>query len=145
MFWPRDLLGEDLRNTRIISWGYDSNSSQDTIIGHAETLLADINLLRSNSQVQSLSYSEFMSYFDGLYMAKNRPIIFVGHCIGGIIIVQVSVPIDKHRIGGSLLYQALNRAHTYYTTQRRDQGLVYKNTIGVVSARGTQPEHPFMN
>ena len=28
--------------------------------------------------------------------------------------------------------QALSRAHTYYTTQSRGQGLIFKHTIGVV-------------
>ena len=61
VFWPRDLLGADLEHARIISWGYDSDitnmfssSSQDTIVGHAETLLADIDAMRCDSEVSSL-------------------------------------------------------------------------------------------
>ena len=29
--------------------------------------------------------------------------------------------------------QALNRAHTYHATKAKAKGLIYKNTIGVVS------------
>ena len=72
-FWPRDLLGKDLQNIRIISWGYDSDvmkmfssSSQDTIVGHAETLLTDIDSLRFESEVRSSSYYKLADHFDSL-------------------------------------------------------------------------------
>ena len=63
VFWPRDLLSNDIENARIISWGYDSNilnvissSNQDTIVGHAETLLGDIHSLRFGLEVLSLFF-----------------------------------------------------------------------------------------
>ena len=63
VFWPRDLLSNDMENARIISWGYDSNilnvvssSNQDTIVGHAETLLGDIHSLRFGLEVFSLVF-----------------------------------------------------------------------------------------
>ncbi|KAK7688526.1 hypothetical protein QCA50_008064 [Cerrena zonata] len=105
MFWPRDLLGKDVKNIRIISWGYDSDvmkvfssSSQDTIVGHAETLLTDIDSLRTDLEVKTL-----------------RPIIFIGHSLGGIVIKQ-----------------ALTRAHVYHATGGKDQGQIYKCTTGVI-------------
>ncbi len=47
--WPRDLLKNDIRNARIITWGYDSSvlnatkaASQASIFSHAENLLGDV-------------------------------------------------------------------------------------------------------
>jgi hypothetical protein len=55
--WPRDLLKTDIGNipleARSITWGYDASivnvftyTSQESIFGHAETLLADLSRLR---------------------------------------------------------------------------------------------------
>jgi hypothetical protein len=51
--WPRDLLKHDVKNIRVITWGYDSSvvkafagSSQASIFGHAEALLTDISSRR---------------------------------------------------------------------------------------------------
>jgi hypothetical protein len=53
--WPRDLLKNDLTNTRIITWGYDSSianvleyASKESIFGYAESLLGDIGRLRKD-------------------------------------------------------------------------------------------------
>ena len=63
--WPRDLLTreEDLRGTRIITWGYDAKiaqlfhqTSQESIFGHAETLLSD--LARHRKGVVSYPFSQ---------------------------------------------------------------------------------------
>jgi hypothetical protein len=55
--WPRDLLKTDIENipleARSITWGYDASivnvftyTSQESIFGHAETLLGDLSRLR---------------------------------------------------------------------------------------------------
>ncbi|KFZ04268.1 hypothetical protein V502_10280 [Pseudogymnoascus sp. VKM F-4520 (FW-2644)] len=51
--WPRDFLKNDIPNARIITWGYDAGvanalrySSKESIFGHSETLLSDIERLR---------------------------------------------------------------------------------------------------
>ena len=58
--WPRALLGEDIKDIRIISWGYDAsvtpaNSAAlinlETVHGHAESLLADLELERDDDEV----------------------------------------------------------------------------------------------
>jgi hypothetical protein len=52
-FWPRDLLSADLERARLITWGYDADianafqyASQDSIYGHADTLLNDLARIR---------------------------------------------------------------------------------------------------
>jgi hypothetical protein len=53
VFWPRDLLKDDVKNARVITWGYDANvanafsyASKESIFGHADTLLNDLARLR---------------------------------------------------------------------------------------------------
>jgi hypothetical protein len=101
VFWPKDLLAKELalKNTRIITvgdtsnssnwldyaqllttiqWGYDSTvaklndfSSQISIFGHAGNLLVDIARQRLTTE------------------SKTRPIVFVGHSLGGLVIKEV--------------------------------------------------------
>ena len=49
VFWPKDLLSEDIKNIRIITFGYDSDVvkflgkvSQNQIRDHAQTLIGDL-------------------------------------------------------------------------------------------------------
>jgi hypothetical protein len=51
--WPRDLLKDDLKNARVITWGYDASvanalafASKESVFGHADTLLNDLARLR---------------------------------------------------------------------------------------------------
>lgn len=53
--WPRDYLPQDIKNARIITWGYDSSvanltrfASQDTLVGHAGSLLIDLRNKRED-------------------------------------------------------------------------------------------------
>lgn len=53
IFWPRDVLKDDVKNARVITWGYDANvanaftyHSKEGIFSHAETLLSDLARLR---------------------------------------------------------------------------------------------------
>lgn len=75
VFWPRDLLPEEIPKNRILTWGYDvqieqmlSASSNASIFQHAETLLSDLASLRSSP------------------MDKERPLIFIAHSLGGIVV-----------------------------------------------------------
>ena len=53
VFWPRDLLSQDVQNVRIIVFGYDSSVvqffgrvSRNQIRDHARTLIADLRRCR---------------------------------------------------------------------------------------------------
>ena len=74
--WPRDLLREDLPGARVITWGYDSTvanllkpASQESIYGHADTLLSDLSNLRREVGLlmihcaRVLLYSFFFFFF----------------------------------------------------------------------------------
>ncbi|KAH0404082.1 hypothetical protein KCU89_g1487, partial [Aureobasidium melanogenum] len=71
--WPKDLLSEDIKDARILTFGYDaqvagflSETSQASIFAHAEKLLDNLKNARRG--------------------VESRPIIFIGHSLGGIII-----------------------------------------------------------
>lgn len=77
VFWLRDLLPRRIPNARIMSWGYDANThslsptSVQYIHDHATTLVSDLVLERR------LSHTE------------RRPIIFLAHSLGGIVVKEV--------------------------------------------------------
>ncbi|KAG8527833.1 uncharacterized protein KY384_006749 [Bacidia gigantensis] len=75
VFWPRDLLPKVFPNARVLTWGYDvqieqlfSATSQASIFHHAETLLADLVMLR-NTEAR-----------------KSKPLLFIAHSLGGIVV-----------------------------------------------------------
>ena len=75
VFWPRDLLAKDLPNARMMSFGYKSSPS------------AFLNNL-SNSSLLKLAIM-FLSELGAKREATKemkRPIIFIGHCLGDLII-----------------------------------------------------------
>lgn len=75
VYWPRDLLPTIMPQSRIFTWGYDvsidhifSSASHASVFQHAETLLFDLATLRRTPT------------------EKTRPIIFVAHSLGGIVV-----------------------------------------------------------
>ncbi|RXG50106.1 hypothetical protein VDGE_00962 [Verticillium dahliae] len=75
-FWPRDLLPNDCPNSRILTYGYDSHVShffsgaanQTNVVGHASSLLHDLEAIRRDD--------------------PGRPIIFVAHSLGGLLLKE---------------------------------------------------------
>ena len=75
VFWPQDLLPIVFPGARILTWGYDaqveqlfSSVSKASLLHHAESLLSDLARLRTSTS------------------DKARPIFFVAHSLGGIVI-----------------------------------------------------------
>ncbi|KAK8230361.1 hypothetical protein HDK90DRAFT_490627 [Phyllosticta capitalensis] len=73
VLWPKDLLHQDLENVRIMMWGYDSaftrllsGSNQSSLLGYGKSLLNDLAIKRRDQ--------------------KQRPLILVGHSLGGLVI-----------------------------------------------------------
>ncbi|KAI9716824.1 MAG: hypothetical protein M1812_005164 [Candelaria pacifica] len=74
IYWPQDLLPSTIPNARILTYGYDADviglfqaRSKDSISQHAQTMLVDVE-----------------------HEVRNgKPIIFVAHSLGGIIVKDV--------------------------------------------------------
>ncbi|PVF91216.1 hypothetical protein CPB86DRAFT_719899, partial [Serendipita vermifera] len=72
--WLKDLLPLDIPNARILTYGYDSDTrsftytSTQSIFSHAEAFVANLTQARSAN--------------------PERPIIFLAHSLGGIILKQ---------------------------------------------------------
>ena len=77
VFWPKALLAKDFINARIMTYGYDSAvskffkgpSNQGGIIAHSEALLNALEVERRE--------------------CRQRPITFIVHSLGGIILKRV--------------------------------------------------------
>jgi protein SERAC1 len=78
VLWPRDLLPEDLPSARIMTFGYDADvvgliktAGSNTLRDHGKSLATDVAMLRARSG------------------SENRPLIFVAHSLGGLVVEQV--------------------------------------------------------
>ena len=77
MFWPLDLLPSNIRNARIISFGYDSQilgffygaNNQNSLFAHARNLLQELVALRRHD--------------------SQRKLIFAAHSMGGLLVKDV--------------------------------------------------------
>ncbi|KAH0552892.1 hypothetical protein GP486_006908, partial [Trichoglossum hirsutum] len=73
-FWLKDFLPHDVPNARVLTFGYNANAafgnSTADIVDHAKSLLS--SLVDKREEDDELS----------------RPIIFIGHSLGGIVIKQ---------------------------------------------------------
>lgn len=106
VFWPADLLPQALedQSARILTYGYDANVtaftdgvSKDKIHNHAEHLAARLSANRS------------------LKKATERPIVFVCHSLGGLVVKR------------TLIYcQSLSHQHTERLRS------IYVSTYGIL-------------
>lgn len=82
VYWPKDLLPTDCPKARILAWGYDTvitrgmffPTNQGSIFSHARDLLYGLHRERP----------------------LDRPLIFVAHSLGGIVVKEVSRHIFSH-------------------------------------------------
>ncbi|EXL39973.1 hypothetical protein FOCG_17423 [Fusarium oxysporum f. sp. radicis-lycopersici 26381] len=98
--WLRDLLPHDAPRARILSWGYDANThaasgtSSLFLYDHARTLVADLSRKRK------------------LTNSSQRPIIFIAHSLGGIVVKSALIHSDAAR-QGALVEQRSIKLSTY--------------------------------
>lgn len=75
VLWPQDLLSKDVPTARVLTWGYDAENlfSRHGQMQHiGRTLVRDIRFRRKNTVTPA-----------------GRPIVFVAHGIGGLVVEQV--------------------------------------------------------
>ncbi|KAA8913476.1 P-loop containing nucleoside triphosphate hydrolase protein, partial [Sphaerosporella brunnea] len=80
VLWLRDLLPKDIPTARILTYGYDSDpgkvfesASTNMVLHHATTLVSELH------------------YFRRYPNDKHRPIIFVCHSLGGIVVKRALI------------------------------------------------------
>ena len=79
VLWPRDLLPLDFPQARILAFGYDSRvtkgfreqANKNNVFAHAQDLLCALAASRQT---------------------EGRPLIFIAHSLGGIIVKDVRTP-----------------------------------------------------
>jgi hypothetical protein len=98
--WLRDLLPKDMPDARIFSWGYDANThstsavSVQLLYNHGTTLVSDLSRRRQISKTE------------------RRPIIFVAHSLGGIVVKSALICSELARQGHLEAHHAI-RLSTY--------------------------------
>jgi alpha-beta hydrolase superfamily lysophospholipase len=92
VYWPKDLLGPRVQNIRIITFGYDANAakvservSTKNLHDHARALVSDLERQRQKPEEVA------------------RPIIFMAHSLGGIVVKDVCQLRDTYNFGLDLL------------------------------------------
>ena len=108
VFWPADLIPQDFPNLRVLTYGYDSkvtgyyasSKSKSGIFDHGNSLLNALSRERTN--------------------LSNRPIIFVAHSLGGLVVKQAIVEARKRVSSGHVhdIY-ASARAVIFFGTPHR--------------------------
>ncbi|ERF76311.1 hypothetical protein EPUS_04169 [Endocarpon pusillum Z07020] len=100
VFWLQDLLPRVIPNARILSYGYDSRThgsspvSEQYIWQHATALVSDLTLLREETHTE------------------QRPIIFLAHSLGGLVLKNALIHADSTRTGHLLSHHAI-KSSTY--------------------------------
>lgn len=74
-FWPKDFLPYDIPEARIMTFGYNANvafgNTTADIVDHAKDLLGSLIDKREEKD------------------ERPRPIVFIAHSLGGIVVKQV--------------------------------------------------------
>ncbi|KAG0638448.1 hypothetical protein HOY80DRAFT_887930, partial [Tuber brumale] len=83
--WLRDFLPHQIPRARIATFGYDARVARSRAVveslDSAQSLLVDVKLLRPTPE------------------ERERPLVLIGHSLGGIIIKKVLLPLPRsHRL-----------------------------------------------
>lgn len=87
VFWLRDLLPLELPRARIFSFGHNSRTR-----GSSTPLTQDISH-HGKDLVSSLSNERYLTG------TESRPIIFIGHSLGGLVIKSALLESDRASVG----------------------------------------------
>lgn len=95
--WLRDLLPDDIPRARILCWGYDANThsgspvSRQYLYDHARNLISDLCRKRKLSSVGDIRNYQHSDGYADENQSMERPIIFVAHSLGGIVVKSVGI------------------------------------------------------
>lgn len=95
--WLRDLLPDDIPRARIFCWGYDANTHSGSqvsymyIYDHALELISELCRKRKLSNVGDIRNHQHSDGYADEKQSMERPIIFVAHSLGGIVVKNVGI------------------------------------------------------
>lgn len=85
--WLRDSLAHDIPNMRILIYGYDTQMHGSTSFANLDDLANEFQeRIKSIRSYPRLKRSKISS------TSPERPLILIGHSLGGIIIKAVCLP-----------------------------------------------------
>ncbi|KAF8534212.1 hypothetical protein BDD12DRAFT_861595 [Trichophaea hybrida] len=131
VMWLRDHLKLDFPQCRVFIWGYDSeleSSATKNIRNYARQLLTAIQVVREGNEI-----------------VRRRPIIFVGHSLGGLVIKQVRLPewalveAARSREVGSYDKATLESCVGLFLFGVPNKGLNEKNLLSMVKGKQSAP------
>ncbi|KAK8016646.1 hypothetical protein PG993_014835 [Apiospora rasikravindrae] len=79
-YWPKDLLPVDLPGARILTWGYDSMVTKG---------------FKSADKSSLFTHAKNFLFALGRVAVYSRPIIFVAHSLGGIVVKEMLANCDS--------------------------------------------------
>ncbi|KAI0020841.1 hypothetical protein F4780DRAFT_314222 [Xylariomycetidae sp. FL0641] len=129
VFWPRDLLPDDLPNARIMTFGYDSR------IRHL------LGSERAANNVCDIARDLLVAAEGKRRDAAHRPLLFIVHSLGGIVVKEMLRQSLGSRLGPTHLTSigTSTRAIIFFGTPHGGadpQGLLRKVTEGIAKAMG---------
>lgn len=94
IMWLRDLLPKSVCNARIASYSYESDWRRDVktnLRKCGEQFLNVLHQSRAGDQVGRMALKiVFFFRLTNILQERQRPLIMVGHSLGGLVIKQVS-------------------------------------------------------
>jgi len=97
--WLRDLLPTRVPEPRVMTFGYTLDRDRINIKKRAIDMLEELNSKRRTNEVRAALDIYVLDPWDSVltfFQEITRPIVFVGHGVGGTIIKQVIV--DNHAL-----------------------------------------------
>ena len=98
IFWPADLIPHDFPTIRVLTFGYDSQITRHYATGTSKNGIFD----HGNSLLNALSRERTN--------LSNRPIIFVAHGLGGLVVKQALIEARK-RTSSHHIHDIYTSAH----------------------------------
>jgi len=93
-FWLKDFLPQQIPDARIMTFGYNAaaafGQSTSDVIDHAKSLLSSLVDKREEPEVFLRQRSPHTARKElTIWQEAGRPLIFVAHSLGGIVVKQV--------------------------------------------------------
>jgi hypothetical protein len=96
--WLRDFLSKDLPQCRTMIYGYNSKLTThgtDTILDFGRGLMEELKKIRNSEKVSFISLKQ--SNIAKHCQLRERPLIFIAHSFGGIILAHVCLSHLRNR------------------------------------------------